>query len=253
MSIEDYYFSQKGVPRMGKMFFLRDLQEADSPGGGRSLLGSVVQEVREKILGIIVTQEYPVPMHMSAPGVVFKVIDSMRNQLGFSGSEPIILPQILAAAQRSVTIKRKYMFGAGAGPFPSVPVNLGIDVDYGRAREVTLSFGEGTRREYIPQGYIARLYKHVGGDPASIDVTLAENSVVTSILVAKNFKVTFESEEKLDSEFEAKLNNFASLPDIGTEVVYKMEDKNKVIAQVSGKIEYLVGLAVRDWDDFDLT
>lgn len=253
MSIEGYYFSRKGVLRMGKMYFLKDLQEADSPGGGRSLLGSVVQEVREKFLGIIVTKEYPVPMHMSVPSVILKAIESRRSQLGFSDSEPIILPQNLASAQRSVTIDRRYIFGAGAGPFPSVPVNLGIDVDYGRARQITLSFGEGTKREYIPLGYIARLYDYLGGNPASIDITLAENNVVTSILVTKNLKVTFESEAKFDTEFKAKLKSFASVPNIGAEVAYKMETDKKVVAEVSGKTEYLVGLVVRDWDDFDLT
>jgi len=252
MGIEDYYFSQKGILRMGKMYFLKDLQKAASPGGGRSLLGSVVQEVREKFLGIFVTKEYPVPMHMSVPGVILKAIESRRSQLGLSDSNPIILPQNLIPAQRSLTIDRRFIFGVGAGPFPSVPVNLGIDIDYGRARKITLSFGEGTEREYIPLGYLARLYEHVEGNPASIDITLAENNVVTSILVTKNLKVTFESEATFDSEFKTKLESFASVPEIGAEVTYKMESEKKVAAELSGKTEYLVALAVRDWDDFNL-
>jgi hypothetical protein len=65
---------------MGKMYFLKDLQKADSPGGGRSLLGSIVQEVREKFLGIVVTKEYPVPMHMSVPGVIIEAIESRRSR-----------------------------------------------------------------------------------------------------------------------------------------------------------------------------
>jgi hypothetical protein len=237
---------------MGKMYFLKDLQKADSPGGGRSLLGSIVQEVREKFLGIVVSKEYPVPMHMSVPRIILKDIESRSSHLGFSDSDPIILPQSLVPAQRSLTIDRKYIFGVGAGPFPSVPVNLGIDVDYGRVRKITLSFGEGTKREYIPLGYLARLYEHVGGDPASIDITLAENNVVTSILVTKNLKVTFESEAKFDSEFKAKLKSFGSVPEVGAKVAYKMETDKKVAAELSGETEYLVALAVRDWDDFDL-
>jgi len=35
MAIEDYYLSRKTILRMGKMYFLKDLQKADSPGGGR--------------------------------------------------------------------------------------------------------------------------------------------------------------------------------------------------------------------------
>jgi hypothetical protein len=252
MGIEDYYFSRKGILRMGKMYFLKDLQEAGTPGGGRSLLGSIVQEVREKSLGIFVSKEYPVPMHMSVPGVILEAIESRRSQLGFSDSNPIVLPQSLIPAQRSLTIDRKFIFGVGAGPFPSVPANLGIDIDYGRARKIALSFGQGTKREYIPLGYLARLYEHVGGDPASIDITLAENNVVTSILVTKNLKVTFESKAKFDAEFKAKLESLGSVPEIGAEVAYNMESDKKVVAKLSGKTEYLVALAVRDWDDFDL-
>jgi hypothetical protein len=75
---------------------------------------------------------------------------------------------------------------------------------------------------------------------------------VTSILITKNLKVIFESEAKFDSEFKTELKSFASVPEIGAEVGYRMESDKKVAAKLSGRTEYLVALAVRDGDDFDL-
>jgi hypothetical protein len=38
-------------------------------------------------------------------------------------------------------------------------------------------------------------------------------------------KVIFESEAKFDSEFKTKLKSFASVPEIGAEVAYRMESE----------------------------
>jgi len=82
MSIEEYYFARNTIPRFGKLFFLKVLQEADSSGGGESLLGSVVQEVEDKVWGIFPGKEYPVPIHMSAPTIVRKAIEENKGSLG---------------------------------------------------------------------------------------------------------------------------------------------------------------------------
>lgn len=253
MPVQDYYFSRKAVPRFGKMYFLKVLQEADSEGGGRSLLGSVVQELREGLFGL--GQHYPVPLHMSKPGVVREAIEKHRKQLGLNPKDPIVLRQTLAATQQSVVFTRKDSFGTGVGPFPSVPANFGLDIDYSRMRQVTLTFGEKTRFEYVPLGYFARLYQHVGGDDGKVDRSgvIENNNVVDSILLAREFHVTFESEEDFDLTFDAKVKTFSSIPGISATVDYERQAKRKVVARVNSPRYYLVALGVSDWDDFDLT
>lgn len=253
MPVQDYYFSRKAVPRFGKLYFLKILQDADSEGGGRGLLGSVVQELREGLFGL--GQHYPAPLHMSRPGIVRAAIQRDKKHLGLGAEDRIVLVQKLAPIQQSVVIKRKDSFGAGVGPFPSLPANFGLDIDYSLMRQVTLAFGTNTQFEYIPLGYFARLYQYVGGDHRKVDRSgaIAENNIVDSILLAKEFHVTFESEKGFDADFDAKLKAFTSIPGVGATVAYAKQAKRKILAKVSGNEYYLVALGVSDWDDFDLT
>lgn len=253
MPVQDYYFSRKAVPRFGKLYFLKVLQEADSKGGGRSLLGSVVQESREGLFGL--GQHYPIPLHMSKPGIVRDAIEKNKKQLGLDVSDRIVLSQKLAAIQQSLVIRRKESFGVGVGPFPSLPANFGLDIDYSLMHQVTLAFGKNTQFEYIPLGYFARLYQYVDGDDRKVDRSgaIEDNNIVDSILLAKEFHVTFESEKDFDGDFEAKLKAFNNIPGVGGKVAYAKQTKRKIRAKVSGNQYYLVALGVSDWDDFDLT
>jgi hypothetical protein len=235
------------------MYFLKVLQEADSDGGGRSLLGSVVQELREGLFGL--GQHYPIPLHMSKPGIIREAIEKQRRKLDLDASDPVVLALRLAATQQSVVIKRKDSFGAGVGPFPGLPANFGLDIDYSLMRQVTLAFGKNTRFEYIPLGYFGRLYQYVDGDDQKVDRSgvIEDNNVVDSILLAKEFHVTFESEKDFNVGFEAKLKAFSSIPGVSAKVAYAKQAKRKIVAKVSGNQYYLVALGVSDWDDFDLT
>ena len=253
MPAQDYYFSRKAVPRFGKLYFLKVLHEAESEGGGRSLLGSVVQELREGLFGL--GQHYPVPLHMSKPGIVHDAIERNRKHLDLAAGDRIVLSQKLAPVQQSVVIKRKETFGAGVGPFPSLPANFGLDMNYSLMRQVTLAFGMNTQFEYIPLGYFARLYQYIDGDHRKVDRSgaIEDNNIVDSILLAKEFHVTFESEKDFDADFKAKLKAFSNIPGVGAKVAYARQTKRKILAKVSGKQYYLVALGVSDWDDFDLT
>jgi len=253
MPIHDYYFSRKAVPRFGKLYFLKVLHEASSEGGGRSLLGSVVQELRDGLFGL--GQHYPVPLHLSKPGIVRDAMEKHKEHLGLDADDRIVLSQKLAATQQSLVIKRKESFGAGVGPFPSLPGNFGLDIDYSLMRQVTLAFGKNTQFEYIPLGYFARLYQYVHGDDRKVDRSgaIGGNNIVDSILLARAFHVTFESEKDFDADFEAKLEAFNSIPGVGAKVAYVKQAKRKILARVSGSEYYLVALGVSDWDDFDLT
>jgi hypothetical protein len=70
-------------------------------------------------------------------------------------------------------------------------------MDYSLMRQVTLAFGMNTQFEYIPLGYFARLHQYVDGDDRKVDRSgaIEDNNIVDSILLAKEFHVTFESGE----------------------------------------------------------
>jgi hypothetical protein len=248
MSIADYYFSDKLIDGMGRMYFLKVLQRAETAGGGEALLGSVVQELTDGgIFGLFGTH-YPVPMQLTKPKIVRDFMEGHRAALGLAPTEPVVLQQILAGGQRTVTINGKDGGGVGVGPFPAVPVGLTLDIDYTKMQSVELSFGDAARIEYIPLGYFGRLFQYVAGSADAVEPggTLKDNYVVDSLLVANNFKVSFHSTDSFSADFKAKVQ---SLP-VQANVTFHLDDDTVVSAQVSGADAYLVALGVSLWGDF---
>jgi len=137
---------------------------------------------------------------------------------------------------------------------PSLPANIGIDVDYSRLKRAELQFSDDTVLKYIPLGYLGRLFSHLQGDDLKIvpSGALRKNNVVDSVLLARNFIVRFESEEAFDANFEAKLEAIKSLPGISGKVSYEKESSTTIVAHVESDQQYLVALHARDWDDCDL-
>src|SRR5437899_2594723 len=124
MGARDYYFSNKAMPTLGRMWILKLLQDATSSGGGGHLLGSVVQEAREGGLLGHWGHPYPVPMLMSTAGVVIGALENNRSMLGLAPTDPVVLSQRLAASLQTVTVGRDEAFSADVGPFPSLPATF---------------------------------------------------------------------------------------------------------------------------------
>ena len=100
---------------------------------------------------------------------------------------------------------------------------------------------------------MARLYRLVDGNDEKILHTglIGSHNIVDSILLARRFKLTFESEADFDARFWAKLEAFESSPGADAGVTYSKESDRVVAAEVDSKREYLVALSERTWDDFD--
>jgi len=213
MPVQDYYFARRAVPRFGKMFFLKVPHEAEGIGGGRSLLGSVVQEVRESLfgLGIFARSEFPIPRHMSVPGIVRQAIEKRKTKLGLNAADEVVLTLALAGANESITIKTEASLVAGIGAFPSIPADLGIDINYALMKEATLQLGPKSQLQYIPLGYLGRLYAFVKGKHRQVvpSGAIEDNNIVDTVLLAKNFHVTFHSDKDFDAKFDAKLQTYA--------------------------------------------
>jgi len=251
--LSDYYFCREKVPGYGRHFFLKVPQKAEDPGGGESLLGSVVEEAYETVLGFIRHSWYPVPRHVTEPRVVRRALERRVQSGEISIDADVVVSVGLAAASESITVERGASFEGGVGPFPGVPVNLGVDIDYSKMRKAVLGFGEGTRMAYIPMGYLARLYQNVEGDDRRIEPLglLGRGNVVESILLARRFSVTFESEKAFDAGFESKLRTFERVPGADAKVSYRRVSERTLVARIDSEQEYLVALFERSWDDYD--
>jgi hypothetical protein len=250
MSIDSYYLSKK-LTSMGDLYFLKVLQEADSPGGGLSLLGSVLQEIHDGIWPF--RTYYPAPLHMTTPRLIIKFMDAHRNLIKFEKDESLTLEAVLSSEQSTITIDKKEGGGVDAGPFPGLPLNLGMDVDYSRMGSVVFSLGAGSKICYIPTGYFARLYTYEGGHDENIDSTgiIGRNFITNSILLAKEFTVTFNSTDAFTTDFNAKVQAFGNVPGVSGNIKYEIHDGKSLAASVKGDKWYLIALEAKRWSDFD--
>jgi len=250
MAISDYYFSRKRVPGYGNMFILKKLQLAEDEGGGESLLGTLAEEEYEG-WGPIRHSWYPVPQHMARPSLVLHFLEDRQEDLGIE--DEIVLEVRLAGAAETLTFRKGTTFEGGAGPFPSVPVTLAVQVDYARMSQAKVTFGKGTKLKYIPYAYIAALYKSVQGDDEKLVPSglLGENNIVDRILLARRFSVSFESEQDFDTRFEAKLDALNAVQGANVKVKYTLASKRTVVAEVDSPDYYLVALSERNWDDYN--
>jgi hypothetical protein len=252
MSSSDFYWSRRLIKGFGKMWFLIVPQEANSSGGGASLLGSVVNEVSGQFfpqgLGIVVRGlDFPEPNHLTTPQLLLKTIESRRKALGLKDGEQIVseikLPDLNIVFEKSDTLK------SSAGNFPSLPISL--EVDYSRIEKISIQFGANTRKLLIPTGYLSGLKNSVGGDDRKIttDVNIDKETIVHQILLTDRYSVTFESVSAFDSNFEAAANLANTVNAGKISVDLEQTAKRQVTVTVNDGNEYLIALKAIDWDD----
>jgi hypothetical protein len=189
---------------------------------------------------------------MIEPRALITRLGKDKAKLGIAGA--LTLKITLAASSQTVKFEKKHVFQLGVGPFPMVPLNAGIDIDFSRMASLSVKYGPGTYSEYIPLGYLGHLYEAVEGEPPQ-DIggeILKNQSFVNQILMAKQYSVTFESTEDFGTDFDAKLKAYNAIPDIKGAVKVSRDTKRTVSAQVNSKTFYLVGLTSMHWEDCDM-
>ena len=251
MSSSNFYWSRRLIKGFGKMWFLIAPQEADSSGGGISLLGSVVNELSGGFFpggGGIIGRDFPEPHHLTTPKLILEAIESRRQELEFKPDEPIVLEVKLP--KLNLVFEKKTVSKAGIGNFPSLPISFSID--YSRLEKIFIQFGENTRKLYIPTGYLSRLKNAVDGDDAqlSTDVNIDKETIVNQILLADRYSITFESRAAFDSNFEASVNLANTLNAGNIDFELEQTTRHQVTVSVNDGKEYLIALRDIDWDDF---
>ncbi len=243
MGVETYYLSKTKEGRFGSVFLLKQLQEAEgSSGGGKRLLGSVVQWI-DKLTGT----DYPIPQVMTGPGALITELERRKAELSINGD--VTLSIRLGSGSETIKLEKKKVFDLGVGPFPAIPFNFGLDVDFSLMKTITITYGSGTYSEFIPTGYMAALYKTLKGKAnAAIGGSLLK-AYVSQILLAKKYSVSFESTQTFDTSFEAKLKTFNQLPEIGGAVKVEKKTERIVKAEVDSQDYYVVGLTASLWQN----
>ncbi|NUN50931.1 MAG: hypothetical protein HUU15_19155 [Candidatus Brocadiae bacterium] len=255
MGAGDWYWSRGQFKGYGKMWFLLSAQEAASSGGGRSLLGSVVEELGGGPLGLpgLLGAWYPAPYHMATPGLVMNALERHRGELGVAAGQPLVLRTKLAIPGQAYVMDARKSLQAGVGPFPSLPADVNLDIDYSRLVNASISFGTNTYVEYLTADLLMRLYRHCGGEAARLEpglaIDVADNYIVDQVLVTSDYKVAFKSAEAFNAEFKAKIDAFNRVPRTGVKAELSLADKATLELSVSGGPEYLAALKVTDWDD----
>lgn len=250
MSASNYYWTQSQIDGFGKMWFLIAPQEADSSGGGKSLLGSVVNEIPGRLFpssGGIIGKSFPVPEHMTERQLLLKLLQEKHTALGIDLLEIV---QEINYPGLNVSFEKKKVLKTGVGGFPSVPVSFSID--YARMSQITIEFGSNTRKLYIPPRYLGKLKDFVGGDDKKIDPSgiIDKETIVHQLLLTDRYSVVFESEEAFQPQFEVALEQ-ANLSNAG-KITFELNNstKKQVTVTVNDGKEYLIALKDIDWDDF---
>lgn len=252
MPSSDYYWSKHLVNGFGRMWFLTIPQEAGSSGGGKSLLGSVVNEHEGTIFGPtgIIGKDFPEPNHVTTPQIIFKAIEANRNKLDIAPGEPIV--QEIKYPGLTVEVERKRTIKIGVANFPSLPVSFSID--YSRMNKIIIEFGSNTRKLFIPTAFLTRLKDLYGGDdskvPGSAGVNIDKETIVHQLLLTDQYSIVFESTEEFKPQFEAAINTASILYTPKIKFELDKSTKKRVTVTVQTGKEYLIALKDIDWGDF---
>jgi len=252
MPSSDYYWAQHLIKGFGKAWFLKVPQESNQPGGGESLLGSVVNELRGRIFSPdgLIGKDFPEPNHLSTPRLLLRSIEAHRKDLGIADGE--LLVQAIDYSGQSTEVEKKNTLKVGTGDFSGIPASFSID--YSRMAKITVTFGDNTRLKYIPTDYLGRLKKFFRGDDTKVDpassISIDKETIIHQILLTDNYSITFESVEEFDGRVDISIQQ-ANLIHAG-KLKFEIESttRKQVIVKVDDGKDYLIALKAIDWDDF---
>jgi hypothetical protein len=241
----DYYWTNNLLQGFGDMWFLRAPQQTGIIGGGDKLLGSVLP--RNQDSGFLSFNHYPAPCDFTTSQIILNKLQALQgnNPAGIVG--PLTLSQNFATGTSVNSQSSGLQISANSGQIPSVPVILGISIDYSSVATFSVSLGDGTVANYIPLDYLAKLYAACGGDPARISagpISIADQYICDSVLLASNYTVNVQMKTSLSASFQLGIKN---LPTTGS-ITGSITSDNSFTLAITGK-QYMIALGTRRWDD----
>lgn len=241
MARGDYYFSRGMIRGLGKVFFLKVLQEAPTASPSRRLLGSYVDEVNYGLFG---SKSCPGIDHSWDPEYFLTAAKALP---GWSGRQ-LVLETDLSGFTSTYKVDTKAGVDAKAS-FPGAPVSAGVEVDYSRLRTATVTMGAGSKKLYIPGNFIPAAYEKFADDPSAHDAILFDdgNMLVDQIVIVKNLSVEVESKIDFSLDFQAKATKVSEL---GGGIKYSRKSERKYSISVSDGKEYLFGISGVEADEF---
>lgn len=109
--------------------------------------------------------------------------------------------------------------------------------------------GDGSKKIYVPDGYVPAAYEKFVGNPGNYDRILFDDDhmLVTQIVIVKNLTVEVESKSDFSSDFQAKATKVSEL-DVG--VSYAKKSERKYSISVNDGKEYLFAIGAVEADKF---
>ncbi|MBC2778505.1 hypothetical protein [Parasphingopyxis marina] len=213
---------------------MRVPQEAGTGSAPRRLLGSYVDEID---YGLFSTREAPGIDHAWDPEYFFHI----AKALGGNDNRDWVLETALHNVTQEYKIETKAGMDA-KGSYPGAPVSAGVEVDYERLRRAKITLGAGSKKYYIPRGYISEAYRAFAEQSDSYPSVVFDDDhmLIDQIVIVQNLALEVESKSEFGAAFEAKAENVNNL---GIGVKYTRTSERKYQIEITDGKEYLFGLS----------
>jgi hypothetical protein len=109
--------------------------------------------------------------------------------------------------------------------------------------------GPGSKKIYVPDGFVSAAYASFVQDPSKYDRIMFDDDhmLVTQIVIAKDLTVEVESKTDFSADFQAKAVKVANL---GGGITYAKKSERKYSISVNDGKEYLFAIGAVEADKF---
>ena len=232
MSSKAIYYSKAPLNGAGKLHFLITPQVANEGTAPRALLGSLVEDIGGGLLG----KDVPGFDHVWKREYVLGLMKAIPELAG----NDLINETSLASVSQDLKVNKKLAPGISA-PIPGVPAVASIEIDYSKIVSIKLTLGAGSRKLYIPTGFLKSAYAYAEANSGKVDPQLFDDDylAVSQIVLVKKLELSFESTANFSAGFDAKADDVTNMK-VG--VKYEKTTERKYTVKIDDGNDYLFAL-----------
>jgi hypothetical protein len=237
----DYYFANSVLGGVGRMFFLKIPQNASMGSDPARLIGSLVEEGDDGLLG---GKEWPVPENSFILGAVLSI---MMNDFGVSSDDATNTLKLAGVSQRLKIDKQ--IGGSLTAPFPGVPASLGVSVDYKKLVDIVIELGAGAEKHLIPRDLLKSTYQGMAKNSGKYHPALFDNDrmVIDQVLLVRKLALTVTSEKEFSVGFEAQAD---AINNLKAGVTYKKVTEKSFNVSIDSPDPFLLAVGGVEADKF---